>query len=89
MSDKPEGDLIAYAITETFGGRCPDYEETCPCCKAWGQYDALAAAEQRGVEKERERCAKVANDEASTGLLGASEAQVALRVAAAIRRGEG
>lgn len=55
MSDIPEDDLIAYAITETFGERCPDHEETCPCCRAWGQYDAIeariAAAEQRGVER--------------------------------------
>lgn len=44
----PEQDLIAEAITEAFGERCPDVAEGCPCCDAWKQYDDLIA--------ERDRC---------------------------------
>lgn len=132
MSDKPEGDLIAYAITETFGERCPDYEETCPCCKAWEQYDAresyanliniiadireksgvggkpmlgeladaiearIAAAEQRGAEKERERCSAIVAEHifgehelAQATECGRSVDETVRLIAAAIRRGEG
>lgn len=34
---------IEQAITEHFGGRCPDFSEGCACCDAWAQYDALVA----------------------------------------------
>lgn len=138
MSDKPDGDLISYAITETFGERCPDHEETCPCCKAWEQYDAresyanliniiadireksgvggkpmlgeladaiearMAAAEQRGAERERERIANLCDDFVKTGTilwakeddpdraaLHLAQAYGVRSLAAAIRRGEG
>lgn len=50
-------DLIADAITEQYGERCPDYEPECWCCKVWKQYDALAtlAAEVEALRRERDR----------------------------------
>jgi len=36
-----EDDLIGEALTEYFGGRCEYYDEGCPVCQAWSQYDAL------------------------------------------------
>jgi hypothetical protein len=40
MSEKQE-DLIAEAITEQFGERCPDFDANCYCCRVWRQYDEL------------------------------------------------
>jgi hypothetical protein len=40
-------DLIAEAITDAYGERCPDFEPTCFGCKAWMQYDALRAERDR------------------------------------------
>ena len=34
--------LLAEAITEAFGERCPDFAEGCYCCEAWRLYDDLA-----------------------------------------------
>jgi len=42
VTDERE-DLIAEAITEAFGERCEDFEPECYCCKAWAEYDRLAA----------------------------------------------
>lgn len=42
MSENQE-DLIAEAITEQFGERCPDFDANCHCCKVWQQYHALKA----------------------------------------------
>lgn len=39
--DGERTDLIAEAITEAFGERCPDYDKDCWCCRAWQQYDDL------------------------------------------------
>src|SRR5690606_38420615 len=36
-----ETDLIAEAITEAFGERCPDFNPACWCCRAWKRYDYL------------------------------------------------
>jgi len=49
-------DLIADAITEQYGERCPDYEPECWCCKVWKQYDALTslAAEVEALKRERD-----------------------------------
>lgn len=33
--------LIEEAIKEWYGERCPDYQECCPCCDAWLQFDNL------------------------------------------------
>jgi hypothetical protein len=35
---------LAEAITEHWGKRCDDFDETCPCCQAWRQYDDMAKA---------------------------------------------
>lgn len=45
-------ELIAEAITEHYGERCPDTVEGCACCDAWAEYDALSrpAAPVEGVE---------------------------------------
>ena len=32
---------IEEAIEGQWGERCPDYEEGCPVCKAWREYDNL------------------------------------------------
>lgn len=34
--------LIAEAITDYYGVRCPDHEPDCACCKAWAAYDVFA-----------------------------------------------
>jgi hypothetical protein len=36
-------DLIAEAIKEWFGERCPEDQPGCACCDAWHQYDELRA----------------------------------------------
>jgi hypothetical protein len=33
--------LIAEAITDYLGERCPDYAEGCFCCEAWAEFDRL------------------------------------------------
>lgn len=51
-------DLIAEAITEYWGERCPDFDADCPCCKAWKQFDALSTlqgAEQKPVAWQRRK----------------------------------
>jgi hypothetical protein len=47
--------LIAEAITEWFGERCPDYAEGCPSCEAWKEYDRLRTLLERNAALERER----------------------------------
>lgn len=32
---------IEQAIMIVWGDRCPDFNEDCPICQAWGEYDAL------------------------------------------------
>ena len=44
--------LIAEAITEYYGERCPDVAIGCPCCGAWIEFDEMAAAYQRERYKE-------------------------------------
>lgn len=57
MTKKPDpnrspgnSSLIAEAITEAFGERCPDFEPDCWCCKAWAAFDAIRAREAELVE---------------------------------------
>ena len=33
--------MIEEALTHHWGERCPDFDDTCPICQAWGAYDAL------------------------------------------------
>ena len=33
-------------MVKNWGARCPDYEENCPCCKAWKYYDYLFKIEE-------------------------------------------
>lgn len=40
-------DLIAQAIVEAFGERCPDHDPDCHTCRVWAQYDALASNRQK------------------------------------------
>lgn len=42
-------DLVAEAIEEAFGERCPDFEPACYCCQAWAQYDALKGGDASAV----------------------------------------
>ena len=44
--------LIAEAITEQWGDRCPDIAIGCPCCGAWAEFDELTACYQREKYKE-------------------------------------
>jgi hypothetical protein len=37
----PDNSPVHEAILFYWGERCPDYEEDCPVCEAWEQYDAL------------------------------------------------
>jgi hypothetical protein len=32
---------VAEAVEFYWGERCPDFEEGCPTCAAWGQYDKM------------------------------------------------
>ena len=34
-------DRLEKWIKEYWGERCPDYCESCPCCKAWDAFDYL------------------------------------------------
>lgn len=38
----PDEDPVAYAISETLGERCLDFDPECWTCQAWAQYDRLA-----------------------------------------------
>lgn len=40
--------LIAEAITEHWGERCPDFDGECFCCKVWSEYDRLTALAEQG-----------------------------------------
>src|SRR5690606_22933224 len=42
---RPMSDLVAKAITEVFGERCPDFEPECHCCKAWAEFDRITTLE--------------------------------------------
>jgi hypothetical protein len=44
------GNLIEEAIEFYWGERCPDYEEGCPTCAAWKQYDTLHEMAQKDEE---------------------------------------
>ena len=37
----PDSNAIHEAVQFFWGERCPDYEEGCPTCEAWKQYDAM------------------------------------------------
>jgi hypothetical protein len=36
-------DLVAEAVREHWGEKCPDYSVGCYCCEAWKQYATLTA----------------------------------------------
>jgi hypothetical protein len=36
-------DLVAEAVREHWGEKCPDYSVGCYCCEAWKQYESLTA----------------------------------------------
>ena len=69
-------DLIAEALTDFYGERCPDVHPGCHCCEAWAQYDALAARpEPEGMETADEDIA-ILNRVAEVGILGTDPARV-------------
>lgn len=35
-------------MIEHWGERCPDYEESCPCCQAWDNFDTMIAKLKSG-----------------------------------------
>ena len=37
----PDNNPVHEAVQFFWGERCPDYEEGCPTCEAWKQYDLL------------------------------------------------
>lgn len=41
MTEVTDASLIAEALTDYYGPRCPDFEPECHCCKAWAQFDML------------------------------------------------
>jgi len=43
---------VLEAMLHYWGGRCPDFDDTCPQCQAWAAYDALATL---SAENERLR----------------------------------
>lgn len=40
-SDIVERSLVAEAVAEHWGERCPDFESGCPCCRAWAEFDQI------------------------------------------------
>lgn len=58
MSAIPE-DMIAEAITESFGERCLDFDPGCWTCKAWAQYGALLAERTSTRNATLEEAAKI------------------------------
>ena len=40
-TELPSDDLIAFALTEAFGEKCPDFDPDCYTCRAWAKYDAV------------------------------------------------
>jgi len=36
-----DNNAIAEAVESYWGERCPDFEESCPTCAAWKQYDKM------------------------------------------------
>jgi len=40
-TDKIFKDLLLEFMIEIWGERCPDYEESCPSCHAWNNYDIM------------------------------------------------
>ena len=59
----PAMDLIAEALTDFYGERCPDVHPGCRCCEAWAQYGALAARpEPEGMRTTAEERRLLATD---------------------------
>lgn len=53
IQQPPSGDLIAFAIVESFGERCATYDADCYTCQAWSQYDRLSAQQREPVVREQ------------------------------------
>lgn len=75
-------EMIAEAITEHWGGRCPDVDLDCARCSIWAEFDRLAAPSSVLAEVENTDLATraLALDEAltnKTNLLRAAEASLA------------
>lgn len=53
-SDMVERSLVAEAVAEHWGERCPDFEPGCPCCRAWAEFDQIErqAAALREIAEE-------------------------------------
>ena len=43
---------IEQAMTDYWGERCDSYEQGCPACDAWGEYDALLSHERKPLSDE-------------------------------------
>ena len=43
---------IEQAMTDYWGERCDSYEQGCPACDAWGEYDALLNHERKPLTDE-------------------------------------
>lgn len=39
--------IVAVAITEAVGARCPDFEATCLCCQSWAAFDAITQQSEK------------------------------------------
>lgn len=51
-------DLVAEAITSSFGERCPEaVNDGCPVCDAWAQYDRLRSAHSEEIDRLEEQLA--------------------------------
>ena len=38
---EPDNNPVHEAVLFFWGERCPDYEQGCPTCEAWKQYDNI------------------------------------------------
>ena len=48
----PAMNLIAEALTDFYGERCPNFAPGCTCCEAWAQYDEFMARPKMGEARE-------------------------------------
>lgn len=49
LEDCEMHDPVWAAIAGVWGKRCEDFEEGCPCCRAWAEYDKITRLKAIGL----------------------------------------
>ena len=67
---------IEQAMTDYWGERCDSYEQGCPACDAWGEYDALLSHERKPLSDEEimDLCRSLPTTQYTTAFARAIEA---------------